>query len=80
MGEMLLAAGRPAEARKQFEASLARAPGRAASLLGLARAAAKQGDAAAAKAAYAELAEVWSLADADVAGLAETRRGASARS
>jgi tetratricopeptide (TPR) repeat protein len=80
LGQMLLAAGRPAEARKQFEASLARAPRRAASLLGLARAAAKAGDAAAARIAYSELSEVWSRADADVTGLAETRRGASAPS
>ena len=46
LGEMLLEAGRPADARKEFEAALARYPGRALSLLGLARAASKAGDAA----------------------------------
>ena len=73
MGEMLLAAGRPAEARKEFEASLARAPRRAQSLLGLARAASKAGDAEAANAAYTELGGVWKKADADVTGLREVR-------
>jgi tetratricopeptide (TPR) repeat protein len=72
-GEMLLAANRPAEARKEFEASLARAPRRAASLLGLARAASKEGDSAAARRAYGELRDVWARADADVAGLQEAR-------
>ncbi len=77
LGEMLLEAGRPADARKEFEAALARYPGRALSLLGLARAASKAGDAAAAKDAYARLAAIWSRADADVPELAEVRREAS---
>ena len=38
-GEILLAAAKPAEARREFEASLAHNPGRSLSLLGLARAA-----------------------------------------
>jgi tetratricopeptide (TPR) repeat protein len=66
LGEMLLASGRPAEARQEFEASLARAPGRALSLLGLARAAAKAGDTEAARRAYGELAANWRHADPDV--------------
>ena len=78
LGELLLAAGRPAEARKQFEASLARAPRRALSLLGLARAAAKAGDAGVARESYAELGQVWSAADADVPGLRETREALAA--
>ena len=78
MGEMLLAAGRPADARKQFEMSLARAPRRALSLLGLARAAAKAGDTAASKEAYAELGAIWSAADADVNGLREAREALKA--
>jgi tetratricopeptide (TPR) repeat protein len=77
LGEMLLASNRPAEAQKQFEASLARAPRRAQSLLGLARAASKAGDTARAASAYADLRLVWSGADADVAGLQEVRRSAS---
>jgi len=76
LGEMLLASNRASEARKQFEASLARAPRRALSLLGLARAASKEGDAAAAGKAYDELREVWARADADVPGLEEARRAA----
>ena len=71
-GELLLAADRPADARREFEASLARAPRRAQSLLGLARAAAKAGDAAASREAYADLARVWSRADS-----ASQRRGDS---
>ena len=76
LGEMLLEAGRPADARKEFETALARYPGRALSLLGLARAASKAGDAAAAKDAYARLAAIWSRADTDVPELAEVRSGA----
>ncbi|MGH9368033.1 MAG: tetratricopeptide repeat protein [Thermoanaerobaculia bacterium] len=78
-GEMLLAAGRAAEARKEFEAALARAPRRAASLLGLARAASSQGDAVAARKAYGQLREVWKRADAGVAGLSEARRADTKR-
>ena len=78
LGEMLLEAGRPADARKEFETALARYPGRALSLLGLARAASKAGDAAAAKDAYARLAAIWSRADTDVPELAEVRSGGGA--
>jgi tetratricopeptide (TPR) repeat protein len=74
MGELLLAANRPAEARQEFEKALSRAPNRTPSLLGLARAASRAGDAAAAQKAYGKLREVWSRADPDVAGLAEARR------
>lgn len=74
LGEMLLAANRPAEARKEFEAALARAPRRALSLLGLARAATTEGDTAAAAKAYGELGQVWARADADVPGRGEARR------
>lgn len=44
LGEMLLALGRPGEAIPHFEASLSRNPGRALSLLGLARAKEAVGD------------------------------------
>ncbi len=80
LGEMLAATGRPAEAQKEFEASLARAPGRAQSLLGLARAASAAGDPGTARQAYAKLREVWARADAGVAGLAEARRASPAGS
>ncbi len=75
-GELLLAAGKPAEARAEFERCLARAPNRALSLLGLARACAKSGDRAAARDAYTRLAAVWRRADADLPDLAEVRSGA----
>ncbi|MBI4468002.1 MAG: tetratricopeptide repeat protein [Acidobacteria bacterium] len=71
LGEMLLELGRPAEARVQFEAALARAPKRALSLLGLARAASGAGDRAAANECYAELKRVWHRADPDVSALKE---------
>ncbi len=70
-GEILLAAGRPADARREFETALAHAPGRSLSLLGLARAAAASGDPALSRDAYARLAAQWRGADADVPGRAE---------
>jgi hypothetical protein len=73
-GELLLKAGNAAEARAEFERSLAHAPKRALSLLGLARAAAKAGDRAAAAEAYGRLAAVWRNADTDLPELAEVRR------
>jgi hypothetical protein len=80
LGEMLLAAGRPGEARVEFDASLARAPGRARSLLGLARSAAAEGRREESEEAFAKLREVWKRADAGVAGLAEVRKSGSAGS
>lgn len=74
LGEMLLNAGDVGEARAEFERSLAHAPERALSLLGLARAASKAGDRAAAEDAYRRLAAVWRRADPDLPELAEARR------
>lgn len=76
-GELLLDLGQPAAARRQFEQALARAPRRSLALLGLARAAARSGDAEASKAAYADLARSWQRADASLP-LAEVRAGGSA--
>lgn len=73
LGEMLLNAGNAAEGRAEFERSLAHAPERALSLLGLARAASKAGDRAAAQDAYRRLAAVWRRADPDLPELAEAR-------
>jgi len=70
-GELLLEVNRAAEARAEFERALERAPRRALSLLGLARAAAKAGDAAASMKAYGELQDVWSQADEDLPELKE---------
>ena len=75
-GEILLELDRPEEAREQFERALDRAPRRALSLLGLARAAAKAGDSQKAQDTYAELQRVWHRADDDVPELAEVRQGA----
>lgn len=61
-GEMLLDLNRPEEARHQFQLALARAPKRALSLLGLARATARTGDRAAAQQAYTELRAIWKAA------------------
>ncbi|MGH9317210.1 MAG: hypothetical protein ACRD1P_08895 [Thermoanaerobaculia bacterium] len=74
LGELLLELNRPAEARQEFERSLEKAPGRALSLLGLARSAAKAGDSPAARQAYAELAKNWRRADPDLPELAECRK------
>jgi len=65
LGEMLLAANRPREAQKHFALALERAPRRSLSLLGIARAARKAGDAVSAKAAYAELSQVRKKADVE---------------
>ncbi len=70
-GEVLLASGRPAEARQEFEKSLDAAPGRAQSLLGLAKAQAAAGETAASRETYARLAKQWRGADADLPGRAE---------
>src|ERR1700687_4464992 len=69
--------GQRAAARRHFEQALARAPRRSLSLLGLARAAARMGDAAAAAEAYADLARSWRQADADLPERAEVAAAAS---
>lgn len=66
LGELLLSLGRPDLARVQFELALLRAPGRALSLLGLARAFEQSGNTAEARATYTELKEMWSRADPDI--------------
>ncbi len=73
LGEILLRAGKPTEAAEQFKIALLRQPNRARSLLGAARAAAKNGDQASAAAAYGKLLEQWSQADPDLAELREAR-------
>jgi len=72
-GEILLRAGKPAEAAEQFKTSLLRQPNRARSLLGAARAAAKSGNEAAATAAYTTLLEQWKQADESLPELREAR-------
>jgi len=72
-GEMLLASGDAAGAVKQFQAALTRTPGRAASLLGLARAATKGGQHAVAVKAAKDFLAAWHLADSTRPELAEAR-------
>ena len=64
-GTMLLDMGRPAEARKHFEETLRRTPGRPKAIAGIARAAEAMGDTATAKAQYTRLIEMWKNADPD---------------
>ena len=78
-GEVLLALGRPADARAQFEKALARAPRRSLSLAGLARAAKATGDAAALATTCATIAGIYASADAAVARPAACSVAAAAR-
>ena len=75
----LAALGRHDEARRAWDAQLARTPKRTQALLGLARTATALGDETAAREAYATLAEVWAGADGEVPGLVEARAGTSSR-
>ena len=72
-GEILLGTGDASAAVVQFKASLARTPGRALSLLGLARAASAAGLRADAVKAAKDFLAVWHLADPDRPELAEAR-------
>ncbi len=72
-GEILLRAGKSAEAAEQFKAALRRQPNRARSLLGLARAAAQNGNQATAVTAYTTLVEQWKQADDGLPELREAR-------
>lgn len=63
LGEALLAANDPKEARAAFEKALARTPGRTASLVGLMNAAARMGDRKKADDIRAQLQTIWRRAD-----------------
>lgn len=78
-GELLLQAGRPAEAVTWFERALRRTPNRSRAVLGLARAAARVGDAARSGAAYEQFLRNWRGADADLPELAEARAALQGR-
>jgi hypothetical protein len=64
-GDLLLEARRPGEARRAYEATLMREPGRARSIFGAARAAELSGDRAAARVRYREFLDLMSRADGD---------------
>ena len=72
-GEILLRAGKPAEAADQFKIALLRQPNRARSLLGAARAAAQSGNQAGALTAYSALLDQWKQADENLPELREAR-------
>jgi tetratricopeptide (TPR) repeat protein len=72
--EILLGTGDPASAIVQFNAALARTPRRAASLLGLARAASAAGQPKLAASTAREFLSVWKNADKDRPELAEARQ------
>ena len=71
--DMLLAAGRYVEAGEAYRATLAREPGRARSLFGLARAAELAGERAAARVAYSDFLRLMSRSDGDRPELATAR-------
>jgi tetratricopeptide (TPR) repeat protein len=70
-GELLSRLDRPADAARAFRQALRRTPERSATLLGLARASAKAGDAATAVATYRQLKAIWHRADPGYGPLAE---------
>ena len=76
LGEVLLAGGRPRDARREFEIALKRTPGRSLTLLDLARACRAAGDSVAGRNAYRQLAANWKHADSTVAAVREARAGA----
>jgi hypothetical protein len=76
LAEALLASGKPKEALAEWEVDVDARPNHAIALLGAARAAKAAGDDAKAHARYAELADLWRDADADLPALAEVKAGA----
>lgn len=66
LGEVLLDAGRAAEAQREFTRALELTPGRSRSLVGLARAAAISGDREASRRAAQHVLRNWHAADADI--------------
>ncbi len=73
-GDMLLEAGRYVEARRAYQVTLAREPGRARSLFGAARAAELAGNRTAAKAAYREFLARMSKSDGERPELTTARK------
>ncbi len=73
-GSMLMEMNKPVEARRHFEETLRRTPGRPKAIVGIARAARATGDTATARAQYTRLIEMWKSADQDRPELQEARR------
>lgn len=74
LGEILLAAGRPADARRAFELALARTPNRSRAVLGLARACAALGDRQQAARWYAQFRANWARVPASTTEVAEAEK------
>jgi tetratricopeptide (TPR) repeat protein len=72
-GELLLEAGRPDDAIVWFERTLQRTPNRSRAVLGLARAAARAGDAGKSRASYKQFLANWRLADPSMPELREAQ-------
>ena len=73
LADVLRESGDPGAAIAHYDRALERTPGRAVTLLGLARAAEAVGESARAAAAYAQLRDNWANADVDLADLTEIR-------
>jgi len=73
LGELLLELGRPADALREYESSLRRAPRRLAALYGAARAAALRGDRGNARRYYAEVLDLTANGDATRIEVQEAR-------
>jgi tetratricopeptide (TPR) repeat protein len=73
-GSLLMEMGRPAEARKHFEETLRRTPGRPKAMAGIARAAEATGDRETARTQYTRLLEMWKRADSDRPELVAAQR------
>ncbi len=78
-GDLLLAAGRSADARTAYAATLRREPGRARALFGAARAAERSGDAATAQARYRQYLALMRQSDGERPDLEIARRAVSRR-
>lgn len=75
LGQVQLQAGKAADALASFDRALELSPGRAAAVLGRARALSALGRRDEARRTYARLAETWRNADPDLPALAEVRAG-----
>jgi predicted Zn-dependent protease len=73
-GEVLLRAGRAAEAARQFETALFRHPGRARSILGLARATAAIGETERAVRIYSRFLHQWQEGNAESPEVTEAQK------
>jgi tetratricopeptide (TPR) repeat protein len=72
-GELLLAMGKPAEAKQEFQMALSRTPRRTAALIGLARSELALGNRAVARKLYNELNGIWHAADTEFSEREEAR-------